>query len=210
MILKEELKAYIKNNIFPKYECNESGHKLNHVKYVINRCFELSENKDIDINMLYVIAAYHDIGYYIDYKKHELVSARIMYEDKNLKNFFNNEQLMVMKEAIEDHRASLDRNPRSIYGKLISSADRNIDVNESLKRIYYYSITHHNTSNIEDIIEECYNHALKKFGKENGYTKFFFEDEKYNIYLNELNDLLNNKDKFIQKLKNIIAETEKT
>lgn len=128
MILNNELKMYIENNKFPKYERNEKGHQIDHINYVINICLELCRNKDIDINMLYTFAAYHDIGYYIDYKNHEIISAQIMYEDKNLKNFFSEQQLKIMKGAIEDHRVSLNRRPRSIYGELISSADRNIDV----------------------------------------------------------------------------------
>lgn len=204
MVINNELKIYIENNIFPKYEKNEKGHQINHINYVINRCFELCKNKDVDINMLYVIAAYHDIGYYIDYKKHEIISAQIMYNDENLKKFFNEQQLEVMKEAIEDHRASINRRPRSIYGKLISSADRNIDVDESLRRIYLYSIEYFSELSEEETIEECYNHTLKKFGK-GGYSKFFLEDKKYEDYLKELHYLLNNKKEFIKRLKKIIS-----
>ena len=116
MNVNEKLKRYIEQNIFPRYKLNDKGHQIEHINYVINRCYKLSKNMDIDNNMLYVIAAYHDIGYYVDYKNHEKVSAQIMYNDANLKKFFSNEHLM--KEAIEDHRASLDREPRSIYGKL--------------------------------------------------------------------------------------------
>lgn len=204
MVINNELKIYIESNIFPKYEKNEKGHQINHINYVINRCFELCKNKDVDINMLYVIAAYHDIGYYIDYKKHEIISAQIMYNDENLKKFFNEQQLEVMKEAIEDHRASINRRPRSIYGKLISSADRNIDVDESLRRIYLYSIEYFSELSEEETIEECYNHTLKKFGK-GGYSKFFLEDKKYEDYLKELHYLLNNKKEFIKRLKKIIS-----
>ncbi len=204
MNINKELKKYIINNIFPIYEKNEIGHKINHISYVIERCFELSKDEQVDINMLYVIASYHDIGYYIDYKHHEIISAKIMYEDDNLKKYFNEEQLKIMKEAIEDHRASLNREPRSIYGKLISSADRNIDIDESLKRIYFYSITHNNQLSEKETIEECYEHAIKKFGKENGYSKFFFKDEKYKNYLKELNSLLDSKEEFIKRLKVII------
>lgn len=204
MVINNELKMYIENNIFPIYERNEEGHQINHINYVINRCFELCKNKDVDINMLYVIAAYHDIGYYIDYKKHEIISAQIMYNDENLKKFFNEQQLEVMKEAIEDHRASINRRPRSIYGELISSADRNIDVDESLRRIYLYSIEYFSGLSEEETIEECYNHTLKKFGK-GGYSKFFLEDKKYEDYLKELHYLLNNKKEFIKRLKKIIS-----
>lgn len=88
--------------------------------------------------------------------------------------------------------------------KILSSADRDIDVDESLRRIYLYSIEHFSELSEEETIEECYNHTLKKFG-EKGYTKFFLEDSDYDNYLKELRNLLNNKEKFIQKLKIIIS-----
>lgn len=205
MIVKKELKEYIENNIFPQYERNEKGHQIEHINDVINRCFELCQKKEIDINMLYTIAAYHDIGYSIDYKNHEIISAQIMFEDENIKKFFTPKQLKIMKEAIEDHRASLNRRPRSIYGELISSADRNIDVEESLRRIYFYSKEHFKELNEKETMEECYNHTLKKFS-EDGYANFFLEDEAYNNYLKELRKLLNNKEKFLEKLKIIISD----
>ncbi len=205
MNVNEELKRYVEQNIFPQYILNDKGHQIEHIKYVINRCSKLSKNMDVDNNMLYIIAAYHDIGYHIDYKNHEIVSAQIMYNDINLNKFFSNENLIIMKEAIEDHRASLDREPRSIYGKLLSSADRNIDVDDSLKRIYLYSITHFNKLSEKETIEECYKHTLKKFGN-NGYANFFVEDTDYNNYLKELQQLLNNKEKFIERLKDIITK----
>lgn len=202
MNVNEELKRYIEQNIFPRYKLNDKGHQIEHIKYVINRCYKLSKNMDVDNNMLYVIAAYHDIGYYVDYKNHEKVSAQIMYNDTNLNNFFNDKNLIIMKEAIEDHRASLNREPRSIYGKILSSADRNIDVDDSLKRIYLYSITHFNKLSEEETIEECYKHTLEKFGN-GGYANFFVEDMEYNNYLKELRNLLNNKKEFVERLKEI-------
>ncbi len=202
MNVNEELKRYIEQNIFPRYKLNDKGHQIEHINYVINRCYKLSKNMDIDNNMLYVIAAYHDIGYYVDYKNHEKVSAQIMYNDTNLNNFFNDKNLIIMKEAIEDHRASLNREPRSIYGKILSSADRNIDVDDSLKRIYLYSITHFNKLSEEETIEECYKHTLEKFGN-GGYANFFVEDMEYNNYLKELRNLLNNKKEFVERLKEI-------
>lgn len=182
MAINKKLKIYIENTLFPKYSKNEKGHQMDHINYVIHRCFVLSKDKNVDINMLYVIAAYHDIGYHIDSKNHEKVSARMMYEDKGLKDFFSEEQFKVMKEAIEDHRASLNREPRSIYGKLVSSADRNIDVDESLRRIYFYSIQHFHQLTEDERLEECHQHTLKKFG-EVGYSKFYIEDKDYEDYL---------------------------
>lgn len=205
MILNEKLKKYIENNVFPQYEKNESGHKIDHINYVIDRCFELSKDEDVNFDMLFTIAAYHDIGHHIDARNHEMISAQIMYEDKNLKEFFTEEQLIIIKEAIEDHRASSKTEPRSIYGKIVSSADRNISVDESLKRVYFYSIEHFSELSEDEHIERCYSHMLDKFG-ENGYTKFFFKDEKYECYLKVLRNLLNNKEEFVARLRKIISE----
>lgn len=207
MNVNMELKRYIEQNIFPQYELNDKAHQIDHIKYVICRCFKLSKNMNIDNNMLYVIAAYHDIGHHIDYKNHEKVSAQMMHDDKNLKNFFTNEDLHIMKEAIEDHRASLSHEPRNIYGKILSSADRNIDVDDSLKRIYIYSKKHFDKLTDEEMIEECYNHTLNKFG-EDGYANFFVDDMDYNIYLKKMRNLLNNKEKFVKKLKKLINKAK--
>ncbi len=203
MNIDKKLERYVEQNIFPQYKLNDKAHQIDHIKYVISRCFKLSKNMNVDDNMLYVVAAYHDIGHHIDYKNHEKVSAEILYNDKNLKEFFADQDLRIMKEAIEDHRASLVNVPRNIYGKILSSADRNIDVDDSLKRIYIYSKTHFDNLNEEETIEECYNHTLEKFG-ENGYANFFVEDIDYNNYLKELRNLLNNKEEFIKRLKSLV------
>lgn len=37
--------------------------------------------------MVYLIASYHDIGHYIDRKRHELISAEIFMEDEKMKKY---------------------------------------------------------------------------------------------------------------------------
>lgn len=204
-MINKDLKYYIENNIFKEYSKNEEAHGLNHIKYVIKRSLDLSKDKDIDINMVYTIAAYHDIGHHIDAKNHEVVSAKIMMEDKKLKEFFNEEELKIIKEAVEDHRASLKREPRSIYGKIVSSADRETDVKETLKRAYLYTKKHYSDMTNKQVIENVYEHLKDKYGEE-GYANFFLEDEKYENYLKELRKLLNNKEEFIKYLEKIIKE----
>ena len=121
------LKNYIEQSLLPQYSKNEKAHNIEHIQYVIRRSFELAKQNNLNINenIVYVVAAYHDIGHHIDPKKHEIVSAEIMMKDEKLKEFFSDEDLIIIKEAIEDHRASSDHEPRSIYGKIVSSADRN-------------------------------------------------------------------------------------
>ncbi len=187
---------YIKNNIFPEYSKNESGHGIEHIKYVIDRCIRFAEQFDnIDLDMLYTIAAFHDIGHHIDKKNHEILSANIFYENKDMKNFFNDEQRMIIKEGIEDHRASSGNIPRSDYGKIISSADRSTDVNEFLKRTHSYTMKHQPDLTKDEIVERAYNHTKDKYGKA-GYAKNYVIDKEYNIFKNQINELLNNKEKF--------------
>lgn len=150
--------------------------------------------------MVYTIAVYHDIGHSIDAKNHEIVSAKILQEDMNLRKYFNEEEIMIMSEAVADHRASLENEPRSIYGKIVSSADRNTILEVPLKRTYEYRLKHNPGATLENIINDSYEHLLNKFGK-NGYAreKMYFEDTEYKIFLEELNKLLRNKQEFINK-----------
>lgn len=208
MTMNHELKKYIENEIFPQYEKNDEGHKIGHIKHVIKRCFELSKDKGLDLNILFTIASYHDIGHHIDSKNHEIISANIMYKDKILKRFFNKGELLLIKEAIEDHRASLDREPRSAYGKIVSSADRPICVDESIKKAYFIEKKYSPHLTDEQLINNSYSHLNSKYG-DNGYASFFVEDEKYENYLKEFRELLNDKEQFIIRCKKIISSIVK-
>ena len=118
----KKLKKYIEETIFPEYQKNEKAHGIEHIQYVIARSFEIVEENALDVNsnMVYTIAAYHDIGHHINDEKHEEISAKMMYKDKKLSSFFSEEERKIMKEAIEDHRASAKKEPRNIYGKIVS------------------------------------------------------------------------------------------
>ena len=206
MELNNKLKKYIEENIFPEYSKNEPAHNIEHIKYVINRSFKFADTVDnINYNIVYTVAAFHDIGHHIDPKKHEIISAEIMMKDENLKKFFSDEERMVIKEAIEDHRASSDHEPRSIYGKIVSTADRNNTVEACLRRSYSYGKKLEPDFSDEQLFERAYNHLKLKFG-ENGYAKFFFKDEEYEKFLKDIRALLSNKDKFIDTQKTYINQ----
>ena len=206
MQINEDLKKYIEENVFPEYSKNEPAHNIEHIKYVISRSFKFADTvPNINYNMVYTIAAYHDIGHHIDPKRHEIISGEIMSKDENLKNFFSEEELIVIKEAIEDHRASSDHEPRSIYGKIVSTADRNNTVESCLRRSYTYNKKLHPEYDDEKIFEDCHFHLNDKFGK-NGYAKFFFKDEEYEKFLKDIRELLSDKKRFIETQKNYINE----
>ena len=210
MQINRELQAYIENNIFPEYEKNEKGHGIDHIKYVIERSFQLVKENSLDVNpnMVYAIASYHDIGHYIDSKTHEIISADIMSKDKNLSRFFTKNELVTIKEAIEDHRASAKDDPRSIYGRIVSSADRNNKVEDCLRRTYTYGKKLNPDATDEELFLRAYDVLVNKFG-EDGYAKFYFKDTQYENFLRELRELLKDKEKYIDTQREYIEKLKK-
>ena len=89
--------------------------------------------------MVYVIDVFHDLAHQIDKDNHEILSAKLFYENETMEQFFTKEQRQIIKKTIEDHRASLEYERRSNYGKIISFADRNVDMISSLRRTHTYT-----------------------------------------------------------------------
>ena len=194
--MNNDLKKYIENNVFPEYEKNDSGHGIEHIKYVIERCFKFAEQfDDINSDMLYTMAAYHDIGHHIKKKNHEIISAEFFYCNDDMKRFFNENQRIIIKEGIEDHRASAEHSPRSVYGKILSSADRSTDINDFLRRTHLYTLRQNPDSSINDMVDRAYKHTSDKYGK-NGYSKTFVIDEDYEKFLHKIDEMLSDKEKF--------------
>ena len=71
--------------------------------------------------------------------------------------------MQIIKEAIEDHRASSNHEPRSIYGKIVSTADRNITVNSCLVRTYTYGKNLTPRATDEELFERAYDALQRKF-----------------------------------------------
>ena len=60
-------------------------------------------------------------------------------EDLELKKYFSNEQINIMKEAIEYHRGSKKERPRIFYGECVSDSDRDFDIELLAKTLSYFS-----------------------------------------------------------------------
>ena len=198
-MIDEKIKKYVEENILPLYEQNDVGHGINHIEYVIKRSIEFAkEFDDIDLNMVYVVASFHDLAHHIDKDNHEVLSAKLFYENEEMQKFFDEEKRKIIKEAIEDHRASLKSEPRSIYGKIVSSADRNVDIITTLKRIHSYTNRYYPNLNIEEMIDRAYEHMKDKFGN-NGYAKVYCHDEEFEKFQNMVDELLKNRYEFTVK-----------
>lgn len=211
MKINGDLKKYIEKSVLPLYDTNIAGHGREHIEFVIERSFELARefDLDVDLNMVYVIAVFHDIGYKEDPDNHEEVSSRIFKEDEVMPKYFTAEQIDIMADAIVDHRASLEYEARSVYGKLVSSADREISVHNMLKRSILFQAAKHKDENpsLEQVIDYSYKKLSSKYGK-GGYAKMYFPDEKYKNYLSTIQDILSDKEKFAKSELDVIDKIE--
>ena len=125
-------------------------------------------------------------------------------KDEKIRKWFNDEQRNIIKEAIEDHRASSNCKPRSIYGMIVSTADRTIeDIDNSIRRSYSYGKRNYSGLTEEEQIERVYSHLTEKYG-ENGYAKVYLEDEEFDKAITKLRKALLNKAEFIKRIKKVI------
>ena len=207
MQVDNTLYTYIEKNIFPLYKNNFIGDGKDRIDYVINRSQDIirENNLNINNNILFTAISFHDIRQNNNETGHELISANIMYEDNFIKTFFTEDERLIIKEAIEDQRASLESNPRNIYGKILSSESRNSSIEQCFKRSYEYGKKKTPTASDEELFESSYNALLKKFGKD-GYAKFYFKDSTYEQFLLDIRNLLSDKSKFISAQKNYISK----
>ena len=138
-MVSRELRKYVQESILPKYGAGDKGHGIMHVRSVIRRTLEIGGRiPGTDEDMLYAAAACHDLGYPIDPENHEEISARMVRNDPWLKAWFGPERLEIVARAVEDHRSSIGREPESVYGKAVATADKDADLRLAMARAYEY------------------------------------------------------------------------
>lgn len=188
-----ELVLYVESEIIPRYESFDKAHNPDHVKTVIEESLSLSKHYEVDKEMVYAIAAYHDTGLVEGREFHQLVSGKILLADKQLRKWFSEEQLAVMKEAVEDHRASAQQEPRSIYGKIVAEADRIIDPTVTLRRTVQYGKEHFPEKDRNWQYLRFLEHLSEKYA-EGGYLKLWIPYSNNARKLDELRLLIKDKE----------------
>lgn len=183
------MRKYIEENIIPLYDAFDAAHRRDHVIYVIEQSLELARHYDVNEDMVFAIAAYHDTGLEIDRKTHHLESGRIVRSDLNLRRWFSEEQIEVMARAVEDHRASSDHEPRSIYGNIVAEADRQIDPDTIIRRTVQYGLSHYPELDREGHWERTLEHLLEKYA-EGGYLRLWIPESSNAQRLKELQVLI--------------------
>jgi len=97
---------YVEHKILPGYAAFDKAHREDHVRMVIGQSLKIARHLgDTDIDMVYAIAAFHDLGLCNGRENHHNDSGRIILADPFLAGHFSPAQLQIMAQAAADHRA---------------------------------------------------------------------------------------------------------
>ena len=204
-MLREEIKAYIESEILPRYDGFDAAHRRDHADMVISRSVELAERLGADVEMSYVIAAYHDTGLAVGRDVHHTESKRILLEDSALGQWFSADDIAIMGDAVEDHRASSKQPPRTLYGRIVAEADRLIVPRTILRRTVQFTLTHHPELDREEGYERLVEHMREKYDY-GGYLRLWIEESDNAQRLEELRRIIADKPLLRRLYESIYAE----
>jgi len=202
----KSLITYVEKHIAPVYARNDKGHDKNHMLDVIswgNNIAQLvNKQKPINISAVYCACAYHDIELYRNRDSHHMISGGVVRKHaKKLSQWFNDEEIELIAQACEDHRASNPSIPRSIYGKIVSDADRApsaADIVNLIIRGWNFRRKHSpEMNNIDDIFENMFIYFNARYGK-GGYANLILPESKKIIgpKWKKTRDILKSRQKF--------------
>ncbi len=167
-----DLVEFVETNILPRYVAFDKAHGISHVNRVIKRSLDLALAIGADIDMAYVVAAYHDLGMSGPRAVHHITGGRILARDLRLRKWFSPEQIKIMKEAVEDHRASASHSPRSVYGRIVAEADRDLEPEVVFRRTVQFGLSNYPELSREQQWERFREHIENKYST-HGYMKLW-------------------------------------
>ena len=185
-----EIMQFAEREILPRYNAFDRAHNISHATRVINTSLKLARQMGADEDMAYIVAAYHDLGLEGPRAVHHITSGKILSSDARLKKWFSAEQLKIMKEAVEDHRASASHAPRSIYGRIVAEADRELHPDIVMRRTIEYGLDHYPEKSREEHYQRFAEHLNNKYS-DSGYIHLWVSGSPNEQYLKDLRDIIN-------------------
>ena len=208
-MIREEIRAYIESEILSRYDGFDAAHRRDHADVVVSRSVELAQRLGADVEMAYVIAAYHDTGLAVGRDVHHTESKRILLADRELRRWFSEEDIATMGDAVEDHRASSKQPPRTIYGRIVAEADRLIVPHSIIRRTIQFTLTHHPDLDMEQGYERLLEHMREKYDY-GGYLKLWIEESDNAQRLEELRKIIADKPTLRRLYETIYKEETET
>ena len=202
------MKHYLETEIIPRYETFDKAHRTEHVRQVIAESLKLASYYVVDERMVYAVAAYHDIGLCEGREHHHLVSGRMMRADSRLREWFSEEEIEIMAQAVEDHRASNVHAPRSIYGRIVAEADRLIEPMQILRRTVQYGLSHYPELSKALHYSRYCEHLHEKYA-EGGYLKLWIPESENAAQLRALRRIIADESQCRAAFEQIYSEESK-
>lgn len=188
--MNPELEQYIEQEVIPRYAAFDKAHREDHARAVIDRALSMARQyPEVSRDMLYTAAACHDLGLAVDRKTHHLESGKIIRADERLRKWFTPEQIEVIAQAAEDHRASAHTPPRSLYGCLVAEADRMIVPETIIRRTIQFGLAHYPGLDKEGHWERTLEHLHEKYA-EGGYLKLLIPGSPNEAPLEDLRKII--------------------
>ena len=187
-----DIMTFIEQQILPRYNAFGKSHGLGHVQRVIKNSLQLASLIGADLNMAYVTAAYHDLGMEGPRAIHHITSGKILLSDARLRKWFSPEQIKIMKEAVEDHRASASHEPRSIYGKIVAEADRDLEPDVVFSRAIQFGLENYPKLDKEGQWKRFESHMNEKYSR-NGYMRLWIPKSPNEESLRQIRETIVNK-----------------
>jgi len=217
--IREDVVRYVFDEIVSRYAGFDPAHRENHALTVIEQAMNLLDRRaawlegqstetaelwseEIDREIPFTAAACHDLGLVNGRQNHHTDSGIIIRNDSRLKKWFTQEQIELIAQAAEDHRASGKSAPRSIYGKIVAEADRVIDGETIILRTVQFGFTHYPDLGREGHIERAVAHLKEKYGR-GGYLKLWIPWSDNAARLSDLQDTIADDD----AIRKIVTET---
>lgn len=194
-MVNPDIRQYVEAEILPRYVHFDAAHRLDHVQAVIQNSLNMAAHYNVNTDMVYVIAAYHDTGLAEGRERHHIVSGDIIRADKQLKRWFDEIQIGIMADAAEDHRASSKHEPRTIYGKIVAEADRCIEPISIIRRTIQFGLSHYPELDKEGNYQRTVEHMQEKYA-EGGYLKLWIPESPNRQRLDELREIFRDKEQF--------------
>lgn len=199
----DEIKEFIEREIIPRYDDFDAGHGVDHVRTVISQALDLARYyPEVDRSLLLVAAAYHDLGLAFGREKHHVHSAAIVREDERLRQWFNEAEIETIANAAEDHRASSDHEPRTIYGRIVAEADRIIDSDTIVRRALQYGMSRYPDLSREEQYLRLKEHMREKYDY-GGYLRLWIPHGDNARRLEEFRNILADEDAFLRLFERI-------
>jgi len=199
-----DIMEFVERNILKRYNAFDAAHNMTHVNRVIKASVQLARKMGADINMAYVVAAYHDLGLEVERATHHIESGKILKADRRLDKWFSAQQIEIMRQAVEDHRASASRAPRNIYGKIVAEADRDLEPMSVIRRTIQFGLAHYPDKTKEEHWDRFVEHLQQKYSSA-GYIKLWIAGSDNEQNLRELRRIINDRQQLRQIFEQIFV-----